>query len=587
MKLKTQGIRRCAIFLFFDKDGIVDDYIPHMIRELHKSVEYVLVVSNGYVNLEGMQKLYSAADEVFGRVNIGLDVGGYREGLFYIGFKKLAEYDELVLLNYTFFGPLYPFEEMFQAMQDRDVDFWGITKHHKVDPDPFGKLPYGYLPPHLQSFFLVLRSSLFLSYQYKDFIFNMENPKTYLDSILGYEAIFTKHFEDMGFRWEAYVNTDEYEGYSYCPNMFYIEELLKEKRCPIIKRRSFFTDYSDFLLNSCGEVSVEAFEYMRDQLDYPEDEIWDNLLRLENMSDIHRDLHLNYVLPEKGTLYTPEKQKIAIFLLVEWSGRAEWYRRFLKKLPEWLDVYVIADKECDSAKVSALLENRDYRMIGMGAEDFRAALNQVAEIVRLDKYDYAGVLTMRNLEREKPYSNDVSWQYSDWENLLASEDYISNLLEIFEQNKRLGMLIPPIPDYGRMFAERQDGWWGQYGPVSEWLKKCNIHVNLRQNAAPLAPMGGSFWVRGKALIAASKSCSGEELPTRDELLLAMPFLMQNVGFYTGTAYSSRYASVAVTNKDYMFRENNKVVFQKYGPNYHTVCVSNIKKDALMKKDDSE
>ena len=82
----------------------------------------------------------------------------------------------------------------------------------------------------------------------------------------------------MGFRWEAYVNTDEYEGYAYCPNMFYIEELLKEKRCPIIKRRSFFTDYSDFLLNSCGEVSVEAFEYMRDQLDYPEDEIWDNLL---------------------------------------------------------------------------------------------------------------------------------------------------------------------------------------------------------------------------------------------------------------------------------------------------------------------
>ena len=149
------------------------------------------------------------------------------------------------------------------------------------------------------------------------------------------------------------------------------------------------------------------------------------------------------------------------------------------------------------------------------------------------------------------------------------------------------MLIPPIPDYGRMFAERQDGWWGQYGPVTEWLKKCNIHVNLRQNAAPLAPMGGSFWVRGKALIAASKSCSGEELPTRDELLLAMPFLMQNVGFYTGTAYRSRDASVAVTNKDYMFRENNKVVFQKYGPNYHTVCVSNIKKDALMKKDDSE
>ena len=149
MILGKKKLRRCAIFLFFDKDGIVDDYICHMLEDLRNSVEYILVISNGYVERSGLQKLKRAADDVYCRANLGLDVGGYREGLFYIGFKKLAEYDEVVMLNYTFFGPLYPFSEMFDTMAERDVDFWGITKHHKVDPDPFGMLPYGYLPEHI------------------------------------------------------------------------------------------------------------------------------------------------------------------------------------------------------------------------------------------------------------------------------------------------------------------------------------------------------------------------------------------------------------------------------------------------------
>ncbi|MBS6706853.1 MAG: rhamnan synthesis protein F, partial [Lachnospiraceae bacterium] len=156
MILEKEHVRRCAIFLFFDAEGVVDDYVIKILEGLRPRVEHILTICNGYVNAEGRKKLKGASDDFYCRANLGLDVGGYREGLFYMGFKKLAEYDELIMLNYTFFGPVYPFEEMFDAMKGRDVDFWGITKHHMVDPDPFGMIPYGYLPEHIQSFFLVL-----------------------------------------------------------------------------------------------------------------------------------------------------------------------------------------------------------------------------------------------------------------------------------------------------------------------------------------------------------------------------------------------------------------------------------------------
>lgn len=584
MILEKENVRRCAIFLFFDKDGVVDDYICRMLEDLQNRVEHILVVCNGYVERNGLEKLKHASDDVYCRSNLGLDVGGYREGLFYIGFKQLAQYDEIILMNYTFFGPLYPFSEMFDEMKERDVDFWGITKHHRVDPDPFGVLPYGYLPEHIQSFFLVLRSNLFLSYQYKDFMFNMQNPDSYLKSIVEYETIFTKYFEDFGFKWDVYVNTDEYEGYSYCPNMFYIKEMIEKKRCPIIKRRSFFTDYTDFLLNTCGESSIDAYDYMIEHLDYDEDVIWDNILRLENVSDVHQNMHFNYMLPTYGDeSYHISAGRTAIFIIAEWVERVIWYKRFLKNIPSWADVYVLGNdlEKCETI-ITAI---KQYSAIDVKHElcqtaDYIEVIKKISSICE-NSYQFIGILNMRNIEMHKPYSNDSSWQYSDWENMLGTREYLDNLVQTFVENPRLGMLIPPVPNYGRLFSDIGEGWMGLFEETSQFLKNMQVNVNLKQTSMPLTPIGGSLWLRGDVLSKVCELLNQISEAEREVILLAIPFVVQKVGFYTGVAYSDRYAPIAITNQDYMFRETNKVIFEKYGANYHKVCVQSIKDNAFV------
>ncbi len=587
MKLEKEYVRRCAIFLFFDAEGVVDDYVIKILEGLRPRVEHILTICNGYVNAEGRDKLKAASDDFYCRANLGLDVGGYREGLFYLGFKKLAEYDELIMLNYTFFGPVYPFEEMFDTMKERDVDFWGITKHHMVDPDPFGMISYGYLPEHIQSFFLVLRPSLFLSYQYKDFIFNMQNPRTYTDSIVGYETIFTKHFSDEGFQWDVYVNTDEYEGYAYCPNLFYIKELLEEKRCPIIKRRSFFTDYSDFMLNTCGEPSVKLLEFLREHPVYDENLIWDNILRLENHSEIHRVMHFNYVLPVWGTDYAPEKGSAVVCILAGSVKRIRWYHKYLKQFPAWADCCVIGKpEECrETARYLGASALERLKIVEMEAFDYRQALILAAESSK--DYQYAGILFLANVEQQEPYSNEVSHQYADWENMLGTEAYLSNLAEVFEKNPRLGLIVPPIPDYGSLFAKMEDGWMGRYEKVCALLDRWEIKVNHRRTSEPLVPAGGSFWIRSKYLqqIGEKLRETGEEFDT-ETVLLSLPFAVQKMGAYTGVAYSDHYMPIMITNQDYRMRENNKVVFEKYGPNYLNVCTKNIR-DGVFREGGSQ
>ncbi len=576
MIVKEENANRCGIFLYYDKEGVVDDYVIFLLDSLRPFLKYLLVVCNGPVNEEANARLEKAADEVLVRENEGFDVGGYREGIFHIGLEKLAEYDETLMFNYTFFGPLYPFSEMFDKMNQKDLDFWGITKHHKVDPDPFMANRYGYLPEHIQSHFLVLRKEFIKSRDYIDFITNLKNPTSYLESICEYESIFTKHFADLGYRWDVYVNTDEYEGYAYCPIMFYLKDMIVDKRCPIVKRRSFFTDYQDFMLNTCGESSVEAYDYIRDNLDYDLDMVWDNLLRLENMTEISQVMHLNYMLPNEESREDVSLSNSAVFCYVESMQHADGYARYLKEIPDEVDFYWLGEKGIMDSMPS-IATGREKDRIYLKHNHYLEAFSRLSEY--FDRYEYICMIKMADIEQAKPYSNFDSWQYRDWENLLGTTHIIRNVIAAFIENSRLGCLVPPVPNHGDIFAMIGDGWKGRYDEVKDFLNTLSIKKSLKKEDEPIAPFGGSFWMR----TAAFKGTYYNQLDCNEDVfLMSVPLLAQNQGFYTGAAYNNKYAAIEITNQDYMMRELNKVVFEKYGPNYHKVVVDRIENNAIIR-----
>ena len=43
---RPEEIRRLGIFFFYDKDGIVDDYVPHLLEDVKKNVSELLIVCN-------------------------------------------------------------------------------------------------------------------------------------------------------------------------------------------------------------------------------------------------------------------------------------------------------------------------------------------------------------------------------------------------------------------------------------------------------------------------------------------------------------------------------------------------------------
>ena len=94
-------IKRLIIFFFYDKDGIVDDYIPYMLNDLNKNISELMIVCNGLLEDKSREKLEKLTSNILVRENKGFDIWAYKTGLEHYGWKKLAEFDEVIFMNFT------------------------------------------------------------------------------------------------------------------------------------------------------------------------------------------------------------------------------------------------------------------------------------------------------------------------------------------------------------------------------------------------------------------------------------------------------------------------------------------------------
>ena len=195
---------RLCIYLTFDKENIVDNYIGYMLKELKTCVDYLVVVCNETEVVRGLENLKKYADQIYYRENTGLDAGGFKEALTkFIGWKKVLSFDELVLVNDSLFGPFSSMKDIFNAMEERNVDFWGLSGHSK-----YRKEGVDSFPEHIQSFFITVRSSMLHSSQFKDYWESMPYYNTYNQVVKEYEMQFTHYFSKLGYIHDVYADTE-------------------------------------------------------------------------------------------------------------------------------------------------------------------------------------------------------------------------------------------------------------------------------------------------------------------------------------------------------------------------------------------
>ncbi|MDD4851146.1 MAG: rhamnan synthesis F family protein [Gemmiger sp.] len=556
-------MKRLGIFFFYEKNGYVDSFLTYYLADLAKNLTELVVVCNGKLSEQGRAAFLQFTQNIIVRENKGLDVWAYKTALDSYGWPALATFDEVVMTNSTMMGPVRPLREMFDAMaENEDLDFWGLSLHHGAKSNPFkGKQLYSYLPVHIQSHFIVYRKRFLQSAALQKYWDTMPMIEGYTDSVLRYESVFTKIFADQGYRWDVYVKTEDLAEFTDYPLLICPTMLLRDRKCPLFKRRSFMHDYEAYLNDTAGETVLQLYEYLRDHTDYPLALLWENMIRTMHPYDFTRNLALTRVLPA-DRVTEPEaakalcaNRKIALGMHLYFMDMLGQSYAFAANMPPETDVYITtdhADKKAEIEKAFATLPVHavSVQVVENRGRDVGALLCDLAP--HLQGYDYACFMHDKKAIQTKPGSVGASFGYICTENICKNAAYVRNVLNEFEADPYLGILCPPYPTHGAYFMNLCSGGWGpNFDNTKSLAKKLGIAVPMSGEKSPLAPFGSVFWFRPKALTALfAKGWQHEDFPPEPlaqdgtishAIERIYPFVAQAAGYYPAIVMSKEYA----------------------------------------------
>jgi lipopolysaccharide biosynthesis protein len=135
------GSKRAAVYVHYDPQGRVHDYVIHQLRELQSAGLRVTFVTNAPKFGEAsVAKVVPFCRHIIWRRNVGYDLGAYKDGIAAIG--DVSGLTCLLLMNDSVYGPFRPLAEVLRAAEAAHADIWGITD----------SLEFDY---HVQTYFIV------------------------------------------------------------------------------------------------------------------------------------------------------------------------------------------------------------------------------------------------------------------------------------------------------------------------------------------------------------------------------------------------------------------------------------------------
>lgn len=567
MSVNSGHKQRLGIYCFYDKYGHAASFIKTFLDDLMDNLDDLVVVVNGQLSDQARQLFSEYTKTIIVRENKGLDVAAYKQAILTLGWEKLESYDEVICLNDTVMGPVYPFREMFACMDRKDVDFWGITAYagETVDKEQ--------IPTHLQAYWHAYRRSLVSSPAFHEYWETMPLWKDYAEVTRKHEMTFTKHFTDLGFTWASYIDWRKYQGYSSYPLLYMPMQIVRDDRCPIFKRRSFFVDYSAYSDQTAGQPALDLYEYLRDHTDYDVDMIWDAILPSYNIDDIRKAMHLDYVLPSQAiNPQTHDRPRSAFIYHVYFMDLLEDTCHYIASLPEETDLYITSTED----KIPQIREYMQQHGISHQAtfipvinrgRDVSALLVAACPVVLSGKYDVIGFAhdkkSSQNQENGHHGTESQGFAYKLMENTLGSEAYVKNILTLFAENPRLGQVTPPPPYHALYFAHTIPHDWGaNYEITKELLEdRLGIHVPLSPTKPTASAMGSCYWFRVEALKPLfeygwkyedflPEGQMGEDGTISHAIERANGYICQSRGYYPAWVLSDRYARIEVDSLFY-------------------------------------
>ncbi|ORA18208.1 hypothetical protein BST16_02220 [Mycobacterium asiaticum DSM 44297] len=241
-EVPSQPLRACptlALFAHFDPQGVVDPYVIYYLERLHEIGATIIFVSGAPVlSPDSVDPIRELCAGIYTRHTLSLDFGSWHLGWSILRQRgwSLDQFDRLLLVNDSVYGPLFPLDEMWSSFCGADM-YGAIESHEHM--------------PHLQSFFLAWdlnqRTRPFLERFWNNFKYVVDKNAV----IWRYELGLSKGARDAGLSLKPFISVSAIDAmYSRSPahqwagkfsdpsinnTLYYWDGLIEYMRFPFLK----------------------------------------------------------------------------------------------------------------------------------------------------------------------------------------------------------------------------------------------------------------------------------------------------------------------------------------------------------------
>lgn len=186
--------------------------------------------------------------------------------------------------------------------------------------------------------------------------------------------------------------------------------------------------------------------------------------------------------------------KAAVFVNLFYEDQVGIYQAYLEKISAYIDIFIISSKDI----ILNEFNGERYQKVKKKnrGRDISALLVAVKDIIF--RYEY--VCFIHDKKEKKPDTMEYvdQWRKNMWDNMLQSDIYVYNILELFASDPDIGMLVP-LPPYGKDMGAWLNGAWGEnYDNICSLAKELDVVADLCYEEPPVS-YSTVFWTRPQAL----------------------------------------------------------------------------------------
>lgn len=284
---------------------------------------------------------------------------------------------------------------------------------------------------------------------------------------------------------------------------------------------------------------------------------------MENIRSIRSDKSLYFVLSDviEGNIQTNRMITVIVFLYYEES--LNYYLSYINKIPSFIDIYIVSSNENLYSKCLKFLRKKRNKVRFVNCQnrgrDISALLVACKDIAL--KYEYICYIHDKKRKNYIPEEDFNFWIENLWGNTLGSENYIINILNVLDENKEIGLLVPPEPIGMRLSSYYNNAWGDNYEITWKLADKLNLKCDIDYEKSPIT-LGTVFWAKSIALKKLFdknwKYEDFDEEPLKDDGTIShaieriLGYVAQDAGYNTGTVMNTSYAGKLIgITQDYL------------------------------------